>query len=93
MVLTSLGAKQVYDVDLMDDPTSPEEFTRIRFESDVPITWIDYLSKYSEIEKSRGMRFLRAERDKLLSRSDWLMTVDNFQTLANISKDACKPFR
>lgn len=83
-VLLSLGATQVFNVNgATNDPQTEEEFNNLQYESPVVITWEAYQEKYSFIEQKSGLRILRAYRDELLKDTDWIMTVDNFQTLAN----------
>jgi hypothetical protein len=82
-VLHVLGATQVFKVNEVEDPSTEEEFNLLQYESPVPITWQQYQEKYSEIERYFGIRYLRVQRDRLLKKTDWIMTVDNFQTLAN----------
>lgn len=82
-VLHALGATQVFKVNEFEDPQTEEEFNLLEYESSTPITWEQYQQKYPEVEQTFGLRCLRAHRNRLLEKSDWIMTVDNFQTLAN----------
>lgn len=82
-VLHELGATQVFKVNEMEDPSTEEEFNLLQYESPVQITWQQYREKYPEIEKRIGIQSLRLHRNTLLAKSDWVMTVDSFQTLAN----------
>lgn len=82
-VLAALGAKQVLKVDDYEDPTTEEEFKKLQYESDVEITWEQYQQLYPEIENKIGLKQLRFNRDILLQKTDWIMTVDSFQTLQN----------
>lgn len=83
IVLGALGASQVYNIDIQDDPTTPDDFAKIRYESERTITWEEYSAKYPIVEAARGVKFLRFERNKLLAETDWIMTIDNYQTLSN----------
>jgi hypothetical protein len=82
-VLLALGARQVFKIENGPDPQTEEEFNKLEYESSNPITWQQYQEKLPEIEQKFGVRYLRQERDRLLQKTDWIMTVDNFQTLAN----------
>lgn len=66
-----------------NDPTNEEEFLEIKYTSEIPITWEMYTEAYPVVENLVGMKLLRLERTRQLSKSDWVMTVDSFQTLAN----------
>lgn len=83
MVLHQLGATQVFKVDEIEDPTTEEEFKKFEYESSIPITWEQYQQKYPEVEEKVGLDCLRAHRNTLLLKSDWVMTVDNFESLKN----------
>ena len=82
-VLQKLGASLVFKVEQFEDPKTEEEFNLLEYESSVPITWEQYQQKYPEVEQTFGMRCLRAHRNRLLAKTDWVMTVDSFQTLEN----------
>ncbi len=82
-VLLDLGATQVFRTNEFQDPQTEEEFKLLEFESPVEITWQQYQEKLPFIETKFGMRYLRGHRDRLLSKTDWIMTIDSFQTLAN----------
>jgi hypothetical protein len=83
IVLLSLGANEVPIDDTKDDPQTEEEFQTISYVSPTPITWTDYQSKYNQVLEKITLRQLRAERDRLLKETDWVMTVDSYQTLVN----------
>lgn len=83
LVLHSLGATQVFKVEELEDPKTEEEFSFFEYESPAPITWTQYQQKYPEVEQTVGLRSLRGHRNRLLAKTDWVMTVDNFQTLSN----------
>lgn len=82
-VLHELGATQVFKTDKTEDPQTEEEFNLLEYESPVTITWQQYQETYPIIEQKFGTRYLRAHRDKLLSKCDWVMTVDSYQSLSN----------
>lgn len=82
-VLLALGATKVFRVTEIEDPQTEEEFATLQYESPEPITWAQYQEKYSDIERTFGIKQLRYHRDVLLKETDWIMTVDNFQTLEN----------
>jgi hypothetical protein len=81
-VLQKCGATHIY-VDTQTDPTNVEEFSKLRYESPSPITWEQYCQNAEELKQQYGMKQIRIERNKLLQETDWIMTVDNFQTLEN----------
>ena len=82
-VLLSLGANEVRGIETVDDPTTEEEFNAIDVVSPAPISWDQYNAKYDEIRTRAIVRQLRAERNRRLAMTDWIMTVDNAETLAN----------
>jgi hypothetical protein len=82
-VLLNLGATQVFRVNQFNDPKTEEEFALLEYESPVPITWEQYQQKCPEIEEKFGTRYLRAHRDVLLQKTDWVMTADIYQSLKN----------
>jgi hypothetical protein len=82
-VLHNLGATQVFKVEEYEDPKTEEEFNLLEYESRNKITWKQYQEKYPEIEKTVGLHCLRAHRNRLLTKSDWIMTVDSFESLKN----------
>lgn len=82
-VLINLGATRVFKVDQFKDPLTEEEFNLLEYESPASISWEQYQQKYPEIEQKLGDRYLRAHRDILLQKTDWVMTVDIFQSLKN----------
>jgi hypothetical protein len=82
-VLHSLGATKVFDVNVVSDPKTEEEFNAIRYESETPITWEQYQERYPSIELKFGTKQLRYVRNILLSDTDWVMTTDVFQSLTN----------
>jgi len=82
-VLHHRGATEVVNVTENNDPTTEEEFLKLEYTSPEPITWQMYIEAYPIVENLIGMQRLRSERTKKLTKTDWIMTVDNFQTLAN----------
>ena len=82
-VLFALGATEVSCIDMHDDPETEDQFNAIRFVSPTPISWDAYTAKYNEVLTKKIARHLRGERARLLAKTDWVMTVDNVQTLAN----------
>jgi hypothetical protein len=82
-VLFSLGANEVRRVYEIPDPTTEAEFNALDVVSPSPITWEQYCAKYDEIRLRTITRQLRGERSRRLARTDWIMTVDNAETLAN----------
>jgi hypothetical protein len=82
-VLHKLGATDVRKVDSTPDPQTESDFLALDYSSPVPITWADYQAKYNEVLQARAMKDLRAERNRRIAKTDWIMTVDNAETLAN----------
>ena len=80
-VLHKLGATEVPLN--QDDPTTEDEFLTLRYVSPVPILWPDYQAMYETILTDTALKQLRAERNRRIAKSDWIMTVDNVETLAN----------
>jgi hypothetical protein len=67
------------------DPQTEEEFQSFQYTSSNPITWGDYQAKYNEVMQTFALKQLRAERNRRIASTDWIMTVDNAETLANKS--------
>jgi hypothetical protein len=82
-VLQYLGATEVVDITNSKEPSNEEEFLSLIFTSPNPITWHMYQLAYPVVEQLIGTKLLRKERNNQLLKTDWIMTVDNFQTLAN----------
>ncbi len=82
-VLGKLGATQVFNITVTDDPMTEEEFNQLQYESVEPIAWEQYQIKYEEVKEQIGIRILRDQRSILLQKTDWVMTTDNFQSLSN----------
>jgi hypothetical protein len=91
-VLRYLGATQVH-IDFMEesDPTNEEEFAKIRYDCEKRITWNEYLEGLENYKKYRFLKEIREKRNHLLKNSDWIMTVDSFETLQN--KEEWKDYR
>jgi hypothetical protein len=83
VVLRHLGATSTVNVSDMCDPTTEEEFKKLEFTSPTPITWSDYQSTLPIVQAIIAQKSIRKYRDQLLRNSDWIMTVDNIDTLAN----------
>ena len=83
LVLHKLGATDVYKVDTTADPTTEAEFMALEYRSPIPITWEAYQLKYNEVLQATALKQLRAERNRRIAKTDWIMTVDNVDTLAN----------
>ena len=81
IVLHKLGANEVPMN--QTDPQTEEEFQSLQYTSPTPITWADYQAKYSVVLQTTALRQLRAERNRRIANTDWIMTVDNAETLAN----------
>jgi hypothetical protein len=66
------------------DPTTEEEFLQIRYEpADLAISWEAYKAEHARQVEKRKVIQLRMFRDRLLQKSDWVMTQDVFDTLEN----------
>lgn len=81
LVLHKLGVLEV-PLD-QEDPQTEAEFNQLRYKSSVPISWADYQANYSEILQTTALKQLRTERNRRIAKSDWIMTVDNAESLAN----------
>lgn len=81
LVLIALGANEAQCVD--SDPQTEAEFLALRYVSSTPISWDAYQAKYDEVLQATALKQLRAERNRRIARTDWIMTVDNAETLAN----------
>ncbi len=82
-ILIHCGAISVYTPPDIKDPTTEEEFCKLKYESPYPISWEQYQAKIDEVKNKYGQKLIRKERDRLLKETDWIMTVDNFQMLEN----------
>ncbi len=90
-ILHHLGAKVVRIPDGAKDPESEEEFLQLDYESDIRYTWDQYQQAKDAVIKNLGIKLLRGHRNKLLTESDWILTVDNVERIANI--DEWKQYR
>lgn len=81
IVLHTLGANEVPMN--QSDPQTEEEFQLMQYTSPTPISWVDYQAKYTDVLQTTALRQLRAERNSRIAKSDWIMTIDNVETLAN----------
>lgn len=81
VVLLTLGATEVSMN--QEDPQTEEEFSALSYVSSIPISWSDYQSKYDEILQTTALKQLRVWRNRRIAKTDWLMTTDNVETLAN----------
>jgi hypothetical protein len=81
------GIGEIYNYDTCDDPTTEEEFNRIKYDnSSKTITWEDYQSAAPIHLQKNGIKRLRFIRNKDLQASDWIMTVDNKMTIQNFQE-------
>ena len=48
------------------------------------LEWTDYIQKYNSIFMNRQIVKLKMKRNMLLKNTDWILTYDNVQTLANL---------
>lgn len=79
----SLGATKVH-YPLSKEPTTEEEFLQITYEpTHLNITWNSFQQEYQNRFDIFQKNTLRAYRDILLAKTDWVMTSDVFSTLAN----------
>lgn len=85
LVLVELGASRVFTDQTKDDPRTEEEFNTLDYDSKSLITWQQYQEKYETVSAKYGTRILRGERDRRLQATDWIMTVDNAQSLENLN--------
>jgi hypothetical protein len=81
-----LGADNIDVHGLEDDPTTEEEFQTITFTSPTPITWAQFQTQLQDYIRISSGNQLREYRDKHLAQTDWLMTYDNYTTLANVDE-------
>ena len=82
-VLIYLGANKTLNTNDIYDPTTEEEFQKLEFTSPTPITWADYQTALPLVQAKVAIKQIRIYRDKLLAKSDWIMTYDNIESLAN----------
>ena len=80
-ILLTLGATEVPMN--QEDPQTEEEFLVLKYVSSTPISWSDYQAKYDEVLQITALKQIRAWRNRRIAKTDWLMTTDNVETLAN----------
>lgn len=54
--------------------------------TDVVINWDDYVNAEKELNYKNRLKILKEMRDIALKDSDWVLTYDNVQTLANLEE-------
>ena len=82
-VLHYLGATEVININGSIDPSNEQEFLALEFKSPTLITWDMYSAAFPVVETTIGTKLLRAERNRRIAKTDWVMTVDNAESLAN----------
>jgi len=98
-LLYYIHSRRVYSIDIDSDwiePTNESEFTSVvekintknlnKDQFPVDINWIDYNIWLSSENISDITKNLRSQRDMQLKNSDWLLTYDNVQSLANLDE-------
>lgn len=81
--LIYLGATEILNANEVNDPTNEEEFKLIDFVAPTVITWEDYQNGVAPALNNQGMKLIRYERSVRLQKSDYVMTVDFFNSLRN----------
>lgn len=81
-ILATIGVSSV-EIGQPTDPETEEEFTT-NFKCNA--TWEQYVAARDVYLRERGLRLIRKQRDKLLVESDWVETVYNQNTLANLEE-------
>lgn len=84
-VIFKFGARSIENPQsYLADPTTEEEFQQIQYRpSSLQISWSDYQIAYEAQKKKIGDIQLRDYRNMLLSKCDWIMTVDVFSKIQN----------
>ncbi len=82
-LLLKLGASEVLDIDQFDDPQTEEEFKKLRYISAQPITWEQYQAAIPDYMHKKGIQLIRQKRNDCLQKTDYIMTVDFFNTVRN----------
>ncbi len=90
-ILFHLGATSVTKFDVQDDPTTEEEFLQLDYQSPNPITWQQYQDVRDVVIKKKAVKLIRIYRSRLLQQTDWILTVDNWESLTN--KNEWKSYR
>jgi hypothetical protein len=86
-ILHFLGATIVH-IDFMKetDPTTEEEFNKIKYEPANTITWSQYQDAKEAVKQQIGKAQIRRVRDPLLANTDWIMSYDNAMSLENLDE-------
>lgn len=82
-VLVRCGAKVTFVSNETVEPTNEQEFQRLEFQSDSPITWEMYQAKRDEYQLERGLKQIRQKRNTLLQESDWVTIPVTWDRLQN----------
>ena len=85
-ILHYLGAKLVRIPEGVNDPESEDEFMQVDYDSDIRYTWTQFIEAREIVKQTYGINLLRRHRNKLLSETDWLMTIDNTERIKNIQE-------
>jgi hypothetical protein len=86
-ILYHLGVKTSISIKgETQNPQSMDELLKnYSFERPTPMfTWAEYCVKRDEIERQRGMAYIRKHRASELSQTDWVETEINKTTLENL---------
>lgn len=83
ITLLYLGATEIRNANQVNDPISEEEFKLIDFVAPNVITWTDYQNGITPALNNQGMKLIKFERNARLQRTDYVMTVDFFNSLRN----------
>ena len=81
-----LGATTVDKQGEMNDPTTEEEFEELVYEAPRRFTWEEYQAAIEPAKKKHGGNILRIYRNSCLQQSDYIMTVDFSEKLANLEE-------
>ena len=83
ITLIYLGATEIRNANEVNDPTTEEEFKLIDFVAPTVITWEDYQNGVAPALNKQGVRLIKFERNTCLQKSDYVMTVDFFNSIRN----------
>jgi hypothetical protein len=75
--------------DPLDEESFLSMFTNLKSlnpEVSITATWEEYSTFKQNNINVRALRQLKGQRDSLLQQSDWVLTYDNVQTLANLDE-------
>lgn len=98
--LVSMGVDEFY-LEFDGTPSTEEEFNQAFYKTDSdgvhhqgisnisPITWVQINTKASELRAGEPLRFLRVERNRLLTETDWTQNGDVPESV----KDRFTPYR